>query len=272
MSQPSSGPMLQVPQQGATHAWLRRDEIRRQVSEHGFVTVDELARTFSVSQMTIHRDLSDLESRGYLRKVRGGATSQPTNNFHGDFQHRMDAQKAAKQALGRAAFAEVETGQIVFLDDSTTGLHLASLLPDIAPLTVVTNFLPVIQLIGNHPAIDVVGLGGTYYGANQAFLGPTTAAMVEKLRGDVLFMSTTAVTDGKCFHQSPDTVLVKQALMGVVARRVLLVDHTKFARRGMHHLADLSDFDLVMVDDGIPAETLDQLSASRANIVVVPVG
>jgi DeoR/GlpR family transcriptional regulator of sugar metabolism len=272
MSHQSAAPDAQLPQPGATHAWLRRDEIRRLVSEHGFVTVEELARTFSVSQMTIHRDLSDLEIRGYLRKVRGGATSQPTNNFHGDFQHRMDAQRTAKQALGQAALAQIESGQIVFLDDSTTGLHLATLLPEIAPLTVVTNFLPVIQAIGNHPAIDVVGLGGAYHGANQAFLGPTTAAMVEKLRGDVLFMSTTAVTDGKCFHQSPDTVLVKQALMAVVARKVLMVDHSKFARRGMHHLADLTDFDLVMVDDGIPAETLDQLTASRANVMVVPVG
>src|ERR1700712_3225322 len=103
MSQQSAGPALQVPAQGTTHAWLRRDEIRRQVSEHGFVSVEELARTLGVSQMTIHRGLSDLEARGYLRKVRGGATSQATNNFHGDLQHRLDAQRAAKQALAQAA-------------------------------------------------------------------------------------------------------------------------------------------------------------------------
>ncbi|HEY2673999.1 MAG TPA: DeoR/GlpR family DNA-binding transcription regulator [Rugosimonospora sp.] len=273
MSQQSVDPPLQIPHpQGATHAWMRRDEIRRQVSEHGFVTVEELARTLGVSQMTIHRDLADLEARGYLRKVRGGATSQATSNFHGDMQHRLDAQKLAKQALSQAALKEIETGQIVFIDDSTTCLHLAMLLPEVAPLTVVTNFLPVIQAIGNHPAIDMVGLGGSYAGAHQAFLGPATAAAVEKLRGDVLFMSTTAVTDGKCFHQSPDTVMVKQALMEVVSRRILVVDHTKFARRGMHHLADLSDFDIILVDDGIPAETLDRLAATRANIRVVPVG
>jgi len=273
MSQQSTASMSSpMPQQGATHAWMRRDEIRRQVSEHGFVTVDDLARTFGVSQMTIHRDLSDLETKGYLRKVRGGATSQATHNFHGDMPHRLDAERLAKQALSQAALAEIETGQIVFIDDSTTCLHLAMLLPDVAPLTVVTNFLPVIQTVGNHPAIDTVGLGGSYAGAHQAFLGPATVAAVEKLRGDVLFMSTTAVTDGKCFHQSPDTVMVKQALMSVVSRRILVVDHTKFDRRGMHHLADLTDFDLILVDDGIRPETLDGLAATRANIRVVPVG
>jgi DeoR/GlpR family transcriptional regulator of sugar metabolism len=273
MSQQSTSSISgSMPQQGSTHAWMRRDEIRRQVSEVGFVTVEDLARTFGVSQMTIHRDLSDLEAKGYLRKVRGGATSRPTPNFHGDMEHRLDAEKTVKQALSQAALAEITTGQVVFLDDSTTCLHLAMLLPEVAPLTVVTNFLPVIQTVGSHPAIDTVGLGGSYAGARQAFLGPATVAAVEKLRGDTLFMSTTAVTDGKCFHHSPDTVMVKQALMAVVSRRILVIDHTKFERRGMHYLADLADFDLILVDDGIPAPTLDALAASRANVRVVPAG
>ena len=71
---------------------LRREAVRRRVAEAGFVRVDVLASEFAVSIMTVHRDLDELEERGFLHKVRGGATTAPTTTFHGDLPHRMQAQ------------------------------------------------------------------------------------------------------------------------------------------------------------------------------------
>jgi len=68
---------------------LRREAVRRRVAELGYARVDQLAEEFGVSIMTVHRDLDELEARGFLRKVRGGATSAPMRTFHGDLAHRM---------------------------------------------------------------------------------------------------------------------------------------------------------------------------------------
>ncbi len=226
----------------------RQEQIRERVLAEGFVRIEQLAEEFSVNLMTIHRDLDTLQRQGWLRKIRGGATAQPSALFHGDIRYRMQAMKAEKEELARTAIKLVERSQSVMLDESTTGLHLAQLLPSYGPLTVITHFLAIIKLLAGEPGIDLIALGGNYYPAYDAFLGLLTAESIHSLRADMLFMSTTAITEGFCYHLSQETVVVKRALMEAAARRILLVDHSKFSKRGLYQLAPLTDFDLVIVD------------------------
>lgn len=243
--------------------------MRRRVAELGFARVDVLAGEFGVSIMTVHRDLDELESRGFLRKVRGGATSAPTRTFHGDLAHRMQAQAREKQVLAEYVVrTEISPGQVVVLDDSTTSLALARLLPERAPLTVVTHFLPVIRELADQPGIDLIGLGGRYVPAYDSFLGQATAAAAADLQADVLIMSSTAVTDGVCYIQSLDTVITRRALIAASARTVAMVDHTKFGRRALHRLVDMAELDRVVVDGGTAPAVLRDLRGRGVTVAV----
>jgi DeoR/GlpR family transcriptional regulator of sugar metabolism len=244
----------------------RQELIRERVIADGFVRSEQLAEEFSVTLMTIHRDLDVLQQQGWLRKVRGGATAQPSALFHGDIRYRMQAMREAKEKLARTAIKMITRGQSIILDESTTALHLAQLLPEHGPITVITNFLAIIKLLAGKPGIDLVALGGAYYPAYDAFLGLHTAESVRSLRADVLFMSTTAITDGICYHQTQDTIIVKRALIETAAKRVLLVDHSKLSKRGIFQLAPLTAFDLVIVDDGISKQDLDAMILLGAKI------
>lgn len=246
----------------------RREQIRTRVAEEGFVRLEHLAEAFGVSGMTIHRDLDVLQSEGWLRKVRGGATAKPSTHYHGDVRHRMQAMAQTKQELATAALAMVEPGSSVMVDESTTALALAEMLPSQGPLTVITNFLAVVKLLAGEPGIDLIALGGAYFPAYDAFLGMHTSDTIRSLRADVLFMSTTAISHGQCYHQSQETVAVKRALMAAADRRVLLVDHTKFTKRGLHQLAALTAFDTVIVDRGISALHETELRAQGVTVVV----
>jgi DeoR/GlpR family transcriptional regulator of sugar metabolism len=237
----------------------RREKIRQRVADEGFVQIKALAEAYDVSVMTIHRDLDVLQSKGWLRKIRGGATAQPSAMYHGDVRHRLQAMSEAKRELADAAVGLVSPGSSVMIDDSTTGLSVAELLPARGPLTVITNFLAAVNLLAGTPGVDLITLGGAYYPAYDAFLGLRTCEAIRSLHADVLFMSTTAITNGHCYHQSQETVAVKLALMESADRRVLLVDHSKFAKNGLHQLAPLTAFDLVIVDSATPEEELTAL-------------
>lgn len=240
----------------------RRDHIRQRVVADGFVQIKELAEAYDVSVMTIHRDLDALQSKGWLRKVRGGATAQPSTMYHGDVHHRLQAMAEAKQELAEVAAELVSPGGSIMIDDSTTGLAVAELLASHGPLTVITNFLALVKRVAGEPGIDLIALGGAYYPAYDAFLGLRTCEAVRSLHADILFMSTTAITNGYCYHQSQETVAVKRALMDAADRRVLLIDHSKFTKNGLHRLAPLTDFDLVIVDAETPEhEITSQRSA-----------
>jgi DeoR/GlpR family transcriptional regulator of sugar metabolism len=80
-----------------------------------------------------------------------------------------------------------------------------------------------------------------------------------------------AVSRGMCFHPSSAAADLKRAFMDSAELRVLMIDHTKVARRAIHRVCDLVDFDAVVVDDGLDAEELRRLEDTGASVVVTEV-
>jgi DeoR/GlpR family transcriptional regulator of sugar metabolism len=235
-----------------------------------FVAVKDLARLFDVSVMTIHRDLDDLEGQGMLRKVRGGATPPPSSIFESNARYRITVARVEKQALAKFALTLIEPGHAVILDDSTTVLTLARLLPAVTPLTVLTNSLAVLQELKSVKHLHLVVLGGDFLPRHNCFSGLVCEATIAAMRADVLFMSSMAISAGIVFQPDQELALVKRAMIAAAARRVLLVDHSKFGRIALHRVAALRDFDLVVVDEGIDQAGLQQIRDAGVPYHVVP--
>lgn len=250
----------------------RQLERQRAVSEmvmaEGAVRIDQLAQRFGTSQMTVHRDLDELESRGLLRKSRGVATALSSSLVESSDVYRTSQQREEKKDIARTALDFVEPGQAVFLDDSTTVLQLARLLPTRTPLTVITNVLTILEELKGTRGISLVALGGAYYNWCSAFMGGMTTDAVKRLRADVYIMSTAAITDDTCFFQSQETVNVKRSMFDSAAKRILLADHTKFEKRALYALAPLEEFDAVIVDGKTDREHIHRLEAKGVQVVV----
>lgn len=234
----------------------RRELIRNLVIDNGSARIDELAEQFGVTIMTIHRDLNVLEEQGWLRKIRGGATVDPSAVIDTSVRHRISVQVGEKEEIAQCALEYVNPGDAVMVDESTTALHVALRLPGRAPLTVITNFLYGMNVLASEPGIELISLGGTYRPHYEAFHGLHTREAIARLRADVLFMSTTAILDGSLYHKSEETVLIRRALMEAAGTSVLLADHTKFGRRAVHRLGSVTDFDVVIVDSAIDPREL----------------
>ena len=247
----------------------RQERIAELVLKQPFIAAKDLAERFDVSLMTIHRDLDELEAHGVLRKVRGGATPQASSLFESNVRYRLTVASEEKQALARAALLQIEPGQAVLIDESTTGLALARLLPARVPLTVITNSLSVMQELRSVRDIKLIVLGGDYWPRHEAFCGLACEAAVSALRADVLFMSSTAISGGVAYQPDQDMAIAKRAMIAAAGRRVLLVDHSKFGRVALHRLAPLTAFDLVMTDDGIDDAGLRQLQEAQVAFEVV---
>ncbi|MGY1643721.1 DeoR/GlpR family DNA-binding transcription regulator [Geodermatophilus sp. SYSU D00703] len=246
----------------------RHDAITELVLSAGSMRIEELAERFGVSTMTVHRDLDTLEARGILRKSRGVVTAVATSLFESSPEYRDRENRQEKQALARAAFTLVEPGQAVILDDSTTGLHLAHMLPQRQPLTVITNFQRAITELVGHPGIALIALGGQHYQWCDAYMGSVTLDALRSLRADILFMSTPAITDDICFHQHHDAALVKRAMFESAATRVLMVDHSKFTKRALHAHIAVPDFDVVVVDAATSPDDVSRLRDKGVTVLV----
>jgi DeoR/GlpR family transcriptional regulator of sugar metabolism len=251
-----------------TKQQFRQRAIAEAVLAEGSVRIEALAEQFGTSFMTIHRDLDELQDRGLLRKSRGLATALSSTLVESSDVYRLGQQTPAKLAIAKAAMQFIEPGQSVLLDDSTTVMQMGQLLVEKAPITVITNVLTLMNELNGVRGVQLIALGGTFHNWCSAFMGSTTTESIQRLRADVLFMSTAAVMDGMCFHQSEESVATKRAMFEVAAKRVLLVDHTKFDRRALHALARLDEFDHVIVDSQTRPEDIEKMTAQGIDVII----
>lgn len=246
----------------------RHDAITEIVLNAGTVRIEDLSETFGVSTMTMHRDLDSLDAKGILRKSRGVVTAVATSLFEASTEYRARQHRAEKGAVARAAFELVEPGQAVILDDSTTGLYLAKMLPQRQPLTVITNFQRAMTELVSQHGTALIALGGRHYQWCDAYMGSLTINALHDLRADILFMSTPAISDDTCFHQHHDAVLVKKAMYEAASKRILMIDHSKFGQRALHAHLKLVDFDIVIVDSHTDADDISRLQDKGISVIV----
>lgn len=246
----------------------RRQLITEAVMAEGAMRIEELTDRFGISLMTVHRDLDELVHRGLLRKTRGIVSAAPTSLIESSDIYRSTRQATEKRAIAEAAAQFLEPGQAVFFDDSTTVLQMVPHIEARVPLTAITNSITLMNGLKDIADLTLLGLGGQFYNWCNAFMGAITTAEIRRMRADCVFLSMAAITDDMVFHQSPEMAETKRAMFDSAAKRILLADHTKFERRALHAMGKLDEFDIVIVDDGMPARQVEQLRARGIEVVV----
>ena len=250
----------------------RRAAIVERLRVTGSVTVAELEAKFGVSSMTARRDLDGLERRGLARRTHGGAVLPAFSAHEDSFASRLEVAADAKQALARAAAAGVQTGESLFIDSSTSGYHVVRALLDRGvSATVITNSLPVMELVAAHPsaAVDLVGVGGMMRRLTRSFVGPFAVHTVLGHIADRLFFSVKGVTpDGALTDPDALEAEVKRAMVAHSERPVLLLDETKLATHGRSVLGRIADVSTVLAH-GLDDERLKALRAAGARVEVV---
>ncbi len=244
---------------------MRRQKMLEVIRSQSSVSVEELAVTLDVSKMTVHRDLDMLSQQRLVRKIRGGATMQPSVLFEADYAQRAQLNRQQKQALAEAAAELIEPGMAIALDDSTTVATIAPLLREKRPLTVLTNALPLMVELGEIEEITVISVGGTYDRIARAFFGRVTEVAISSLWIDLVIMSASAVRNCTTYYFNADIARTKQAFLGIADRKVTIIDSSKFQKSGLHKFVHLSAFDEVLVAGPLEGETEAMLREEAIN-------
>src|SRR5437763_2667500 len=162
-------------------AETRRRNLLELIARQGFATLDELVKALGVSESTVRRDLEALDLGGQVKRTHGGAVYAGEVRALPAFEERAATATAEKQAIGRAAAALLDDGDTVLLDGGTTTLEVARALLG-RPLQVVTNSLPIAQLLASSPKVDLILIGGYVYPRTGVALGPLAVATMQGIR------------------------------------------------------------------------------------------
>lgn len=251
---------------------MKRDDRQQAIMDllvsDGEVELDALADRFAVSRMTIHRDLDELENAGLLRKIRGGATIASGTRFESDFRLRERQGEPAKTAMAEAALALIEPGMTVMINDGSMAAILGRMCVARRPLTVITNNAAVLDALRGEAGITLIALGGTYSAKFNAFLGKVAEDAMARLRADICFISSPAVSGLEVFHMDDDVLRVKRAMIEAAGTRVLLVNHSRFGHAALHRLAGLDEFDHIITDRAPARDATDALARAGLTLTL----
>ncbi|MBW7882399.1 MAG: DeoR/GlpR transcriptional regulator [Caldilineaceae bacterium] len=246
----------------------RREQIYNEIVKRHTVTIAELAQLFSVSEMTIRRDLQAIEKTGLIEAVFGGAVAAAASPFELSFAQREMMEVEAKRAIGYAAAQLVADGDTIALDGSTTTLQLARNLRNRENLTVFTNGIKVAAELGHRNGIRLIMTGGELY-HSVSLVGTFARQTVERIRVDKLFFSVTGITEEMGLSGPSDLdAEIKAAMIRAADTVVLLADHTKFGRKSYVRVAQLDEVDVIVTDNKVNPEHVKRLEQEGIRVIV----
>jgi len=278
-SRPRAQPLRSSERVEATRlpAQLRQARLVEAVHARGFVAVAAVAQELGVSEMTIRRDLAELEREGQLLRTHGGALAPEGVGNHAidreepAFEARLRKDQDAKARIAAAAAALIDGAQTVALDVGSTTFLLAQHLVGRSGLKVFTSSLRAASLIGGGGG-EVYVPGGRIRTDEMSICGPTAVAQFEQLWFDVAFLGVSGLTSAGLFDYSLDDSEMKRVFLRRSSRKIVLCDASKFHRMSLVQVADFGEVDLIVTDVAPSADIAAALAAAGVTVHVAAGG
>ena len=228
----------------------RKLKIAEMVGKNGGIRTSELSDIFSVSEMTVLRDLATLEKKGILTIVYGGAVSSQSYSTETPNIVREKIRATEKNKIASLASKIIDDGDIVFLDGSTTTHALAKRLYNFKELKVVTIGLDILNELRDIDGVEVISPGGVLDKVTMNFLGRSTEEFLKDLNSDKAFISTSAISiKAGLTEPNPQQAFIKKIMLENAQQKILLADSSKYDVIALNRICDLSELDIVITDN-----------------------
>lgn len=262
------GPRSADPQGPALFSDERQEAILAEISREGRASVAGLAERFAVVGETIRRDLAELERRGVIRRVHGGAIPAEKVTFEPPIEDRASRMTAEKERIAAAALTELPAEGSIFIEAGSTPSYLANALPSDRALTVVTNGGYIANALARHDHLTVLSVGGRVRPRSLACVDDWALDVLSRLHVDVAFLGTNGISVGSGLT-TPDLAeaAVKRATLTIAARTVLLADHSKVGVVSLARYGELNQIDLLVTDTGLPLEDMRELGDAGLRVI-----
>ncbi|SIO64741.1 transcriptional regulator, DeoR family [Singulisphaera sp. GP187] len=246
-------------------AETRRRLLLDLISRQGFATLDELVKSLGVSESTVRRDLETLDLTGAIKRTHGGAVFQGELRALPALEDRVTSAAVEKQAIGKLAASLFEEGDTVLLDGGTTTLEVARSLMG-RSLQVVTNSLPIAQLLASSPTIDLILIGGYVYPRTGVALGPLAIATMQGLRVRKAVLGAGGIVAEGIYNSNMLLVETERQMMTCGQEVIIVADHTKFGRLALARLCGLEEVQHLVVDSDLGDE--DRAMIEQAGVTI----
>jgi len=247
----------------------RQEAILAEISREGRASVAALAERFAVVGETIRRDLAELERRGVIRRVHGGAIPAEKVTFEPPIEDRASLMTAEKERIAAAALTVLPAEGAIFIEAGSTPSFLANALPSDRVLTVVTNGGYIASALAKHDNLTVLSVGGRVLPRNLACVDDWALETLSRLRVSVAFLGTSGISVANGLTtQDPAEAAVKRAMLSITQHTVLLADHSKIGVASLLRYGDVNQIHTLITDSRLSGGDMRDLEDAGLRVVV----
>ncbi|ECF6065030.1 DeoR family transcriptional regulator [Salmonella enterica subsp. diarizonae] len=252
----------------------RRELIIQRLRQQGSVQVSDLSVLFGVSTVTIRNDLAFLEKQGIAVRAYGGALicDSNTSGIEPSVEDKSSLNTALKRSIARAAVELIKPGHRVILDSGTTTYEIARLMRKHTNVIAMTNGMNVANALLEAEGVELLMTGGHLRRQSLSFYGDQAEHSLQNYHFDMLFLGVDAIDleRGISTHNE-DEARLNRRMCEVAERIIVVTDSSKFDRSSLHKIIDTQRIDMIIVDEGIPVESLEGLRKSGIDVILVKI-
>jgi DeoR family glycerol-3-phosphate regulon repressor len=246
----------------------RQHDLLSLAEQEGYVSVENLAKVFTVTQQTIRRDINYLCNQELLVRTHGGAFySSGVNNFA--YKSRKYLASDEKRGIANAVAEIIPNHSSIILNIGTTTEKVAESLLSHQGLKVVTNNINIVQIFAHSDDAKVWLAGGKVRKSDSAVIGESTADFIKQFKVDYAVVGVSAIdNDGLLMDFDQREVMVSRAIFECSRKLILVADDIKFERTAPMVIGNISEIDILVTNIQPSPEIINLCNTNNIEIIV----
>lgn len=228
------------------------------VNSEDIIEVSGLTKDLNVTEMTIRRDLKELEEKGLLKRIHGGA-KKVRNLSSVEYSNTEKKQKNINQKkyISKIISEIIEDDEIIFMGPGTTMEYVSEYIIG-KHLTIFTNSLYLFNELIKIDSLAVRLIGGKYRKITGAFVGPLAIDMIKDLRFQKAFIGVNGISQNNAFAYNEDEGFLQKMILDNASEKFIVADSTKIGNEDFYAFYDIENAN-VITDDKISSQDLKAL-------------
>ena len=246
----------------------RHAKIIEIMQQHNTISIKELAQLLNCTEMTVRRNLDELQDMNFVKRERGFAVLlQPAKDT--DYYVESGEHEHEKRAIAAVALQFIHPAQSVCMDSGTTIQQLITMLPPTMPLSIITPSLMAALTLSNNTNIQVLIPGGVLHHSNRSIL-LSDPDWLSQYQADIAFLSCRSFqVPGGAFEHSQSLTFTKKALASIAQKRILLLDFSKWNVSSLCNSLKMSNLNMIITDNKAPMDLVEKAARFGIEILIV---
>lgn len=219
----------------------RQKIILDKLEENNIIQVSQMTELLNVTEMTIRRDLKELEEKELLIRIHGGASKiEKTQPKEFSNEEKLLKNKELKMEIAEKIGQILMPEQNIYLGAGTTMEYVSEFIGD-KKLNIFTNSLYLFNKLVFLDNVNIKLIGGEFRKVTGAFVGALSLDLVSKMRFNQAFIGVNGVNKGKAYTYSPEEGILQKMILDNSFDKYLVADSTKIGFEDLYHFYNIED-------------------------------